>query len=541
MNGLIRMVLVVLVLAGCGDSSPSAPEIVTATLQAMAMADTIPRLPHDSLGLIPRQPITSHCLPAVSSFNARAVTPRLNRVSWRLPSQVTGCPYTGLQIDVWTPDANGFVHVSDTTSVFLHGMEDTCIGPSCHPLTDADSVVAYKIRTFTTDSVSYHVPGAWSRQITVRRNASVDPSVPLGLTVIHNEGGYADLSWSHPTFPADPAGITYDLQRRPGARGSWSSLPSVDSAVSTRISFADLPPVGVRSKQTFRVRSVHNGRRSAWVESDGNLETWPAPKAFRLLYVGLLGTDPDKFARFAGTALDDYDSHRFHGYTFTCEFSVGDRRNYAPNATLERLCKFVGGGIGLRVEVENLPAGETTWVKVTAERKMIVGASVEVSVTISANSMASSPDTVPTVTGPIQTTCESVSAGHGTSNTCERPDDPDAVASWAPGSVTVSFSATYPGSNPNGTDARVTRIEMKYRACPYVWRNGGWVKVGEHGGDNDSCRHGTRARNSSSGSMTFTGSFGAAIDMWNTKVEGRVRNSRGRWSGWAGGGGHVTP
>ena len=137
------------------------------------------------------------------------------------------------------------------------------------------------------------------------------------------------------------------------------------------------------------------------------------------------------------------------------------------------------------------------------------------------------------------------SCGTGNFDNYERPDAPDAEATWGSGSVTVSFNINRPnynpGTNPNRSPARVTRVEMKYRACPYAWRGNGWVKVGEHGGDNDSCRHGTRNRNGSSGSMTFRGSFSADIDMWNTKVEGRVRNSRGRYSTWGGGGGHVTP
>ena len=91
---------------------------------------------------------------------------------------------------------------------------------------------------------------------------------------------------------------------------------------------------------------------------------------------------------------------------------------------------------------------------------------------------------------------------------CEAPNAPDAVATWGSGSVTVSFNINHPnynpGTNPNGSLPRITRVEMKYRACPYAWRGNGWVKVGEHGGEeNDSCCHGTRNRNGSSGSMTL--------------------------------------
>ena len=177
--------------------------------------------------------------------------------------------------------------------------------------------------------------------------------------MIHDEGGYVDLSWSPPNFPVDTLGVTYDVQRRPRG-GSWRSLPSVEGAVTARrISFADLPPVGVRTGQTFRVRSVHNGRRSAWVESDGNLTTWNAPKPFRIVFAGefvhTTATDTIPFVRFIATALDDFDSHQFTSYTFSCELSVGDRRNYAPNPQMVRNC----GNVQMRSQ--ELSCGTCRW------------------------------------------------------------------------------------------------------------------------------------------------------------------------------------
>ena len=530
---LIPMLL--LLIAACSD---------LITLPTVDESSAVQFAQTDAPARTPDQPVNS-CLPALRSFSARAVTPRLNRLTWRLPRQITGCPYTGLEIDVWTWDANGFVQLSDTATVFLHGMEDTCVGLSCQPLTDADSVVAYKMRTISTDSAAHHLPGAWSRQITVRRNTSIAPTVPLGLTVIHNGGGYADLSWSPPNVPVDTAGVTYDVQRRPG-RSSWRSLPSVDGAVATRrISFADLPLVGVQSKQTFRVRSVHNGRRSAWVESDGNLTTWDAPKPFWLNFAGIHGNGSTRYIQLNATARAG--THTIADFSYTCEISAGNRSNYAPNPAAFRDCGYVPSGTRaqlMRLWVRELAVDVTYWVRVTAHRGTLIGASEEIDFTIAADSTASTTQTSEgsgPPTPPPPTSC-----GTGNFDNCERPNAPDAVATWGSGSVTVSFNINYPnynpGTNPNRSPARVTRVEMKYRACPYAWRGNGWVKVGEHGGEeNDSCRHGTRNRNGSSGSLTFRGSFSADIDMWNTKVEGRVRNSRGRYSTWAGGGGHVTP
>ena len=334
---LIPMLL--LLIAACSD---------LITLPTVDESSAVEFAQTDAPARTPDQPVNS-CLPALRSFSARAVTPWLNRLTWRLPRQITGCcPYTGLEIDVWTWDANGFVQLSDTATVFLHGMEDTCVGPSCQPLTAADSVVAYKIRTISTDSAAHHLPGAWSRQITVRRNTSIAPTVPLGLTVIHNGGGYADLSWSPPNVPVDTAGVTYDVQRRPG-RSSWRSLPSVDGAVATRrISFADLPPVGVRSKQTFRVRTVHNGRRSAWVESDGNLVTWNKPQAAQVTlnhhnYVG-----PNNFVDLRFIFANADVKHR-RNLRFKCEVSVGNR-SYSSTLPPGRTCVERYGNVGIQCQ-----------------------------------------------------------------------------------------------------------------------------------------------------------------------------------------------
>lgn len=362
--------------------------------------------------------------------------------------------------------------------------------------------------------------------------------------MIHNGGGYADLSWSPPNVPVDTAGVTYDVQRRQGTR-SWRSLPSVDGAVATRrISFADLPPVGVQSRQTFRVRAVHNGRRSAWVESDGNLTTWNKPQAARVTLNRHNYPRSSVDLRFIFTVADA--KHR-RNLRFKCEVSVGNR-SYSSTLPMGRTCVEHYGDVPVqRVTVgwDHLVVGETTWVRITPRRGTVIGVPYEIDVTRSAADSTKlisqnewTPEDIPDPPKPT---------GCGFKNErCEAPNAPDAVATWGSGSVTVSFNINHPnynpGTNPNGSPARITRVEMKYRACPYAWRGNGWVKVGEHGGEeNDSCRHGTRNRNRSSGSITFRGSFSADIDMWNTKVEGRVRNSRGRYSTWAGGGGHVTP
>ena len=142
MRHLIPMLL--LLIAACSDLI-TLPTVDESSAVEFAQTDA-PARTTDAPARTPDQPVNS-CLPALRSFSARAVTPRLNRLTWRLPRQITGCPYTGLEIDVWTWDANGFVQLSDTATVFLHGMEDTCVGLSCQPLTDADSVVPLCQRT----------------------------------------------------------------------------------------------------------------------------------------------------------------------------------------------------------------------------------------------------------------------------------------------------------------------------------------------------------------------------------------------------------
>ena len=513
-----------------------------------------------------RQAPPTACLPSVRSFSARSVTPRLNRLSWSLPGQITGCEYTGFEMDFQRPHDDGtFVQVSDTATVFLHGSEDTCFGPSCSSLTEADSVMSYKIRTMAHGT---SVPGPWSREVTVRRSTTYNPTAPIGFSLIHQDSGHAKMYWSPPVFPPDTAGVTYDIQHRAGS-GRWRSLPSV-AGDTARVSFVDLPPVGVSMPHKFRIRTVHDRKRSAWAEADSEIVTFDRPEPFSVklnrsnarcdpsgagsstcsgIMEGVIFRDTTKVELII-TPLTVADVNRRRSLHYTWEVSEGNRYSYpAPTGEWHKSCRT---GFSyhprwwpcVRFPRNELTPGVTYWVRITAWHGTISGADYEIDVTLAADTRPEVPGNEYDPPDPPRThpnTC-------GPSNEfCERPYAPDSEATYGPGYLTVAWTTTQresysPGTNPDGSPARVTRVEMRYEACPMAWS--GARKRMERVGPASNCRSGNRKASGSRGTITYRPSFrdigGKPVDVWDVMTFAKAINSRGRVSPEEGNGGHVT-
>ena len=135
-------------------------------------------------------PTTECSLPAVSSFSARAVDPRHNRITWSPPNQPSNCPYTRFELDVVTSTRTSAVQIATDIDEYVHGALPSCAEEHCGALTDDEATVTYKIRTTNYAS---HNAGPWSREITVNRSTATTPTAPLYLQGTHIETGHTVL------------------------------------------------------------------------------------------------------------------------------------------------------------------------------------------------------------------------------------------------------------------------------------------------------------------------------------------------------------
>ena len=473
------------------------------------------------------------------------MTPRLNRLSWSLPRQITGCEYTGFEMDFQRPhDSGTLVQVGDSTRVYLHGSEDTCFGAACYPLTEADSVVSYKIRTMASGT---NVPGPWSATRTVRRSTTYRTTVPLGFSMIHQKSGHVKLYWNPPVFPSDTtAVITYDIQHRAGS-GSWRSLPSV-SGDTARVSFADLTPVGVSRAHKFRIRTVHGRSRSAWVEAAGELVTFDAPDPFS---VQMFDRNAEEY-RLTIEALTEADRKRYSSLSYVWEISEDNRRTYTED---ERGTVSCGHIRCIKFQKDSTTVDLTYWVKIQAWHGTISGATYDIDFTMNSDSVVTSGSSYrrPPNEDTFRTPTRCIDPTHSIpADICDPPSAPDSEATYGPGYLTVAWTTTQregysPGTNPDGSNARITRVEMRYEACPLQWS--GWRKRMERigpalGQSGTYCRSGSRKSNGSRGSITYRPSFsdkgGQAVDVWQVTTFAKAVNSRGKSSGEEINGGHVT-
>ena len=139
--------------------------------------------------------------------------------------------------------------------------------------------------------------------------------------------------------------------------------------------------------------------------------------------------------------------------------------------------------------------GVTYWVKVTPSIGIVEGPATEIDFTLSHGDTGS--DTTPVdPRGPPPPPPTRCNPG-GDDDPCWGPARPVAEANWdTPGSVTVTFSASDPGRNANGSDARITRVEMSYEACPFQWgpRNTDRTDWGWKAVDGVACKSSSRER-----------------------------------------------
>ena len=515
-------------------------------------------------------------LPTVRSFSARAVDPRHNRITWSLPGQSSSCEYTALQLDVVTPSRSSVVQISPpvvagqpgdlTTTEYIHGALPTCPEQHCGALTEDEAVVTYKIRT--TD-FGNHNAGPWSREVTVQRSVSSTPTEPLYLQGEHAETGHTVLTWTKPVFPEDDAGLTYSFQVSRTGTSGWRNFTAgtLDHVARTfSVSYADLQP---STSYWFRVRATHNGRSGPWSaeRAEAHVHTWPAPERVEVRLSRVKGTGSDFGVGTHGRvelvfSFGEHDSHIRGKYgTGTaagCEISVGNRSSYRPSATVTGLdCKQHHSTDarrtfnGLKLEwSQALPVNQTIWIRFALTRGTIKGPTQEIDITRNSDDeIVSRNADPPHGSGPVPTPEPCV----GTStNPCHAhaPNEPASEVTIGRGSLTVRWTTGGPGysygANAAGTQAtRITRMDMKYEACPKRWSGGRFTRIGPAVGQSGTnCRTGT-GTGRSTGTMTFRGSFGIIdghqVDVWDVKMSAMVTNNLGvpsAWVAWTGG--HVT-
>ena len=484
-------------------------------------------------------------LPTVSSFNARAVDPRHNRITWSLPNQSSSCEYTALQLDVVTPSRSFAAQISkpggtgDLPTEYIHGAPATCPEQDCGALTDDEAVVTYKIRT--TDFAN-HNAGPWSRVVTIQRSTAVTPTAPLYMRAIHHDTGHVGLRWDKPAFPEDEAGVTYsvDASVNSGSWRSWTNFTTEDTTSRT-ISFADMPPVGRSTPYRFRVRATHNGRSGPWSNETNTARTWDAPKAVTIQLGELVGGVSVKGEQILNFRFAPEDSHHRSGYgTGTaeeCAISVGNRSSYQSPSIAGLDCDPYalgnGGFSGLKlVWSMNWPGAvnQTIWMRFALRRgKTIYGPTQEIDITRNSDDKLVSQNST-TFGGGGGSTDPDPCAMYGCN---EPPDPPRSEATYGDGFLTMRWTTTtntsyFPGTNSSGNKVSIRRMEMKYEACPLRWDGSRFVGIG----DDADCRTGT-STGRSTGSITFRGSFGTIdghqVDVWDAKMQARVQNSLGVW------------
>ena len=505
-------------------------------------------------------PTTECSLPAVSSFSARAVDPRHNRITWSLPNQPSNCPYTRFELDVVTPTRTTAVQIVSDIDEYIHGALPSCPEEHCGALSDDEAVVTYKIRTTNYAS---HNAGPWSSETTVNRSTDTTPTAPLYLQGTHIETGHTVLSWTKPAFPEDEAGLTYSFQvSRADSPSGWQNFTAgtpnePPSPRSVKVSYGDLLP---DKEYWFRVRATHNGRTSPWseVRAEAHVHTWPAPERVEVRLSDVKGTGSDFGVGTHGRVefvflFGVHDSHIREKYrtgtTAGCEISVGSRSSYRPSPTATGLaCKEHNGTDarrtfnGLKLEwSQALPVNQTVWIRFALTRGTIKGPTQEVDITRNSNDeIVSQNATMPPDSGGGTDPCREYGCN-------QLPDPPEGVHTYGNGSLTMRWTAPFAGTNSSGNLASIRRMDMKYEACPHRWdaARSRFARIGGAVGANDTnCRTGT-GTGRSTGTMTFRGSFGTIdghqVDMWDTKMDAKVLNSLGKESSWAGWtGGHVT-
>jgi hypothetical protein len=217
---------------------------------------------------------TTRCvMPLVTGFGATSLSALGNRLRWELPTQFEGCMFTKFEIDVVQKGGGeSFAQVNPTDYTYLHGTEESCLSQRgyCRPLTAADSVVTYKIRTIALENE----PSGWSDEVTVRRGSSDRPTEPRNFSIMVARDS-AILTWSWPAIPADTTAATYNVRYRTLPSAGFGNVASVST---NRVAYAmtDLGPVTrTETSYRFEVRTVYGGLTSGWVGFEFTTGTVP--------------------------------------------------------------------------------------------------------------------------------------------------------------------------------------------------------------------------------------------------------------------------
>ncbi len=505
-------------------------------------------------------PTTECSLPTVSSFSARAVDPRHNRITWSLPGQASSCPYTRFELDVATPSRSSAVQISSDDSEYIHGALPSCPEDRCGALTDDEAVVTYKIRTTNYTS---HNAGPWSREVTVNRSTVATPSAPLYMRAIHRDSGHVSLRWDEPAIPEDGAGVTYSVEAM--SRGGWRSFTDFtdEDAKSRTISFADMPPVGVATDYTFRVRATHNGRSGPWSNETNPTRTWDAPGRVDV-QISSTGSNLDGrggVSLLFGFTGDDARHRRSYDTTHAgCEISVGNRSSYQLASSITGLdClrhEEQGPYLGLRFNWSSagMPVDQTIWIRFAVTRGTIKGPTQEIDIT---RTDADNDGTADNIVS--QNATKPPSGGGTPTDPCARkscnakPDVPRGEPTYGNGSLTMRWTTTGTTDYSAGTDSvgdpvgTIRRLRMKYQSCPLRRDGHRLARIGPAFGQMGTfCVETaeTTARGST-GTMTFRGSYGGTVnghlvEGWGVTMFATAENSLANWSGWTVNGGQVT-
>ena len=486
-------------------------------------------------------------LPAISSFSARAVDPRHNRITWRVPA--SSCSFT-LQLEIVDATGDSAVGIARTAEEYIHGALPSCPELDCGALGEAQAVVTYRIRT--TDSENAPFPsGPWSRAVTVNRSTSTTPTAPLYLQGTNEgESGYAVLSWTKPAFPEDEAGLTYSFQASRTGTGGWRNFTAGEAVVGEskklKVSYADLQP---DTAYWFRVRATLNGRSGAWSaeRAEAHVHTWHTPERVTVRMSAVKGSSPNFGVGTHGRVelsflFGEKDSHirsKYSGTAASCEISVGNRSSYRPPSTVTGLdCKRHNGTDarstfnGLKLEwSQALPVNQTIWIRFALIRGTIKGPTQEIDIT------RNSDDELVSRNAYVPPGVEDDKPCVGTDDDpcpIDPPWEPVGEDTFGNGTFTVRWSTGGEGykygSGIYGDATSITRTEMKYTAKPRRWTDGGDVSLGDKA---DWLTADGTGR--STGTMTFRAPAGKVIDgqdvdLWRVEMRARVQNNRGTWS-----------
>ena len=138
-------------------------------------------------------------------------------------------------------------------------------------------------------------------------------------------------------------------------------------SLAARFSFADMPPVGMETGHGFRIRTVYEGQRSAWVEGDGEIVTFLAPEPFA---VRMFDRDEREF-RLTMEPITVADTKRRNSLHYIWEISEDDRQTYTQDGRRNVSCGHVRC---IKFQKDSTTVGLTYWAKITAWHGTISGA-----------------------------------------------------------------------------------------------------------------------------------------------------------------------